>query len=266
MMAAALPFAAALALATLPGLGERGEAGWRAFLESPAHRAFVVAPGGAWAWSSGEATADAALDEALFSCRAQAGVDCHAFALDDRMVFDRTAWEALWTASTTGQASAAPVGTLRGERFPDLALTGPDGRPTSLGALRGQVVFLHFWASWCPPCQVEMPDLWRLAREAPPGVAVVPVQLREPVGATRAWLARKGFDLPVWDSGAAGRGDSRLSLADRRTIEDDALATVYPTTYVLDANGVIAFAHSGRTGFWPDYAPLLAHLSRGTPH
>ncbi|MBF0306128.1 MAG: hypothetical protein HQL41_10830, partial [Alphaproteobacteria bacterium] len=76
---------------------------------------------------------------------------------------------------------------------------------------------------------------------------------------------RKGFDAPIHDSGARGRGDSRLTLADGRAIEDDALATIYPTTYVLDANGVIAFAHSGRTDFWPDYAPLLDHLSRGTP-
>ena len=48
---------------------------------------------------------------------------------------------------------------------PDFRLLAIDGSTVSLGDLRGQVVLLNFWATWCPPCKAEMPDLDALYRE-----------------------------------------------------------------------------------------------------
>ena len=50
---------------------------------------------------------------------------------------------------------------------PDIAVTGPDGKPVKIKDLKGQVVVLNLWATWCAPCKVEMPTLAKLAAAYP---------------------------------------------------------------------------------------------------
>ena len=56
---------------------------------------------------------------------------------------------------------------------PDAAFTGPDGKPVTLADFKGQVVVMNLWATWCPPCKVEMPTLAKLQA----AYAVQPVQV-----------------------------------------------------------------------------------------
>ena len=63
---------------------------------------------------------------------------------------------------------------------PDFTLPTLEGRTVTLSALRGQVVFLNFWATWCPPCREEMPSIERLHRELrAQGLVVLAVDVDE---------------------------------------------------------------------------------------
>ncbi|MFH1002537.1 MAG: redoxin domain-containing protein, partial [Chloroflexota bacterium] len=62
------------------------------------------------------------------------------------------------------QPGPPPVGDLLpapevGRLAPDFSLTDLEGNTATLSALRGKTVFLNFWATWCPPCRQEMPEI-----------------------------------------------------------------------------------------------------------
>jgi thiol-disulfide isomerase/thioredoxin len=61
---------------------------------------------------------------------------------------------------------------------PDVAFTGPDGKAMKLADLKGQVVVVNFWATWCGPCKEEMPSLAKLSKDyAEKGVKVVAISV-----------------------------------------------------------------------------------------
>ncbi|MFT3914014.1 MAG: TlpA family protein disulfide reductase [Anaeromyxobacteraceae bacterium] len=78
--------------------------------------------------------------------------------------------ERAWVA-TAGQAAdralaheAAFAWDRANVPAPDFSLTGLDGKPVRLADLKGQVVFVNFWATWCPPCRDEMPGMVKLGQ------------------------------------------------------------------------------------------------------
>ncbi len=78
---------------------------------------------------------------------------------------------------------------------PDVAFTGPDGKSIKLASLKGQVVVVNFWATWCGPCKEEMPSLAKLAKdyaEKPIKVVAISVDRAEDGPAARDFLKSHG--------------------------------------------------------------------------
>jgi thiol-disulfide isomerase/thioredoxin len=101
-------------------------------------------------------------------------------------------------------AAVDPLESLRVQPFqetipaPTLSLKGTDGRPLRLEDLKGKVVFLNFWATWCGPCREEMPAMERLYREyRQHGLAVVAVNFQESKDKVLRFLEELRISFPA---------------------------------------------------------------------
>jgi len=247
-----------------PHLNPSGQTEFREYLESHNHRAFAVAPGGAWGWTAAEASAKAAEDKALAICQGQTSQRCVSYAIDDKTVFDAVAWSRLWGPYANAvQARRATVGREPGQRMADLAFVDAKGTRRSVSSLKGKVVVLHFWGTWCPPCRQEMPELQKLqtAMAGKSDIVFTVLQAREKFEVSRLWAERQGIALPLADSGASGDDDAEFRLAGGGRIRDREIASRFPTTYVLDKRGLIVFSHVGPVHDWPQYEAFLRDVA-----
>ena len=114
--------------------------------------------------------------------------------------------------------------SLRGRPEKDFALT-LDGKPARLSDLRGNVVVLNFWATWCQPCIDEAPSLNALQRRiAPRGGTVLGINLDEDQSAYESFLKSYQIGFPNY------RDPSKRIALDYGT-------TMYPETYIIDRKG-----------------------------
>ncbi len=129
----------------------------------------------------------------------------------------------LLTLLATGCDRGGHPGQL-GQAAPDFTLN--DGRQlVDLRALRGKVVLLNFWATWCAPCIVEMPSLETLQGDVPQ-VKIVAIAFDEDAATYNDYLQR--HPLPL------------LTVLDARGSASSAYGTFRPPeSYIIDKNGVI---------------------------
>jgi thiol-disulfide isomerase/thioredoxin len=244
----------------VPHLDARGKEGYRQFLATPPPRAFAIAPGGAWGWSTEAATAAMAEDEALANCQTNTAQRCRIYARDREVVFNSTDWVRSWGPyKTAAEADKAATGTRLGERFPNLVFKNAQGKPIKLSDLRGKVVVLHFWGSWCPPCQREMPDLAKMIGSAKNAkdIRFVILQVREDYAKASTWANKIAKGLPLYDSGMKHGNDTTFKLADGKRIADRSIAMAFPTSYVIDKHGIVLFSNTGPITCWDQLIPFL---------
>jgi peroxiredoxin len=80
---------------------------------------------------------------------------------------------------------------------PDFKLTALDGKPLTLAALQGKVVLLNFWATWCGPCRLEMPELDTLYTHfQSQGLVVLSITDEDPFK-VNSFIAPNGYHPPV---------------------------------------------------------------------
>jgi thiol-disulfide isomerase/thioredoxin len=131
-------------------------------------------------------------------------------------------------ASAAAAADLANTAVLKPwpakQKTPALRLSGLDGKDWDLAQLRGKVVVVNFWASWCGPCVDELPVLNQLAGRDLGRVAVVGANYREPLDTIERFAAAHPFAYPV--------------LRDRSGEMFKAwTAGVMPTTILVDRQG-----------------------------
>jgi cytochrome c biogenesis protein CcmG, thiol:disulfide interchange protein DsbE len=151
-----------------------------------------------------------------------------------------------------GRDPTAIRSPLVGRAAPDFALGMLDGKGTlRLADLRGQVVIVNFWASWCAECRVEHPSLaaaWRRFRDA--GVVLVGIDFQDTRADALAYLAGSGATWPaVEDPG------SRTALAYG--------VSGIPETFFIGPDGRIAAKHAGPVSYDQIVAEISALLPRG---
>ncbi len=113
---------------------------------------------------------------------------------------------------------------------PEISLQSLQGEHRSLGDLRGQVVLINFWATWCGPCKLEMPAIQ--ARYNDGGFAVLAVDFNEPADQVRTFVEELGLNFPILlDPGGV--------------VQELYRVRGYPTTFFVDADGIIRVFHIG---------------------
>ena len=133
------------------------------------------------------------------------------------------------------RAPARPEGPPWDQRFPT-----PDGAELDMAALHGRPLVLNFWATWCPPCIKELPELERFHREwSPHGWRVVGLAV-DNTKAVREFLLKQPLSFAVGMAGLEGTALSR-QLGN----EQGAL----PFTAVFDRQGRLAQRKLGQTDF-----------------
>ncbi|MDR0709019.1 MAG: TlpA family protein disulfide reductase [Spirochaetaceae bacterium] len=117
----------------------------------------------------------------------------------------------------------------------DFSLKLVDGRTVTLGALKGKVVFLNFWATWCPPCREEMPSMEILYRHfRDKDLELIAVDIMEGDKAVSAFLSDNNLSFPA-------ALDSNGRVSNRYGIQ------AIPATFVIDRDGkIILYTVGGR--------------------
>ncbi len=161
---------------------------------------------------------------------------------------------ALFVGSRIWPQVAAAFGvTSANAAAPTLQLTTLDGQSISSDSLRGKVVLLNFWATWCPPCRIEMPG-FEAVYERKRSQGFVVLGISTDAGGSdgvRAFLAAHHITYPV-------------AMASASVVRDFGGATVLPTSFLIDRQGRI---RNEVRGAFASFAlePAVDHLLAESP-
>ncbi len=114
----------------------------------------------------------------------------------------------------------------------DFSLKDINGNNINISDYKGKKVFVNFWATWCPPCNQEIPYINQISKENQDEIKVITVNLGEEKDTVQKYIKQKGYDMTVLL-------DSNGDVADTYMIYS------IPTSYLLDTNGNIVDKHTG---------------------
>jgi thiol-disulfide isomerase/thioredoxin len=115
---------------------------------------------------------------------------------------------------------------------PEFKLSALDGKPLTLAALEGKVIFLNFWATWCGPCRAEIPDLIALQDRYKDRLQIIGLNVDDEQADIQKYVEEMGINYPV----AMTSNDLRIQYGGIPAL---------PTSFVLDTEGRIVQKHVG---------------------
>ncbi len=119
------------------------------------------------------------------------------------------------------------------EKVADFKFKDENGNTANISSLQGKVVFINFWASWCPPCRAEFPSILSLYEKykTNPNVYFLMVNEDENVSAAKSFLEEEHYPFPIFKIDGM--------------IPSGIYSGTLPTTAVLDKKGRIRYHHEG---------------------
>ena len=160
------------------------------------------------------------------------GTDAALFALR-RLLMAGSLWGLCFAASGTHGGFAAE--SLVHKQAPEFVLRDLSGKRLDLAALRGKVVLLNFWATWCAPCQLEMPSFvaWQ-SQYGSRGLQIIGISMDDDPELARKLCAKLKVNYPV-------------AMGDEKIGELYGGILGLPVTFLIDANGEIRAEYRGET-------------------
>lgn len=133
----------------------------------------------------------------------------------------------------------------------DVRLATLDGEPVSMEDMRGKVVFMNLWATWCAPCIAEMPYIQKLYEDvASEDIVFVMISVDVSPEKARRFVEQRGYSFPVYTPQGA--------------LPEPYSTRTIPTTYVISPEGRLATIHTGMANVnTPEFKAFLLGLARG---
>lgn len=128
------------------------------------------------------------------------------------------------TQSETNE-TAQSEGLKAGIKAPDFELKTLTGETVKLSDLKGKKVMLNFWATWCPPCKAEMPEMEQFFKQDHKDLEILAVNI-DPQLDVKGFVNQNGITFPVL-------------LDDKDEVNTKYRILSIPTTYFIDSKGVI---------------------------
>jgi peroxiredoxin len=152
---------------------------------------------------------------------------------------------AISTVLTPVARAAAPAPA------PDFTLPARDGGNVRLSDLRGQVVMINFWATWCGPCRQEMPLLQQIqAKYEPLGFTLVGINVEPDSAAAMTWLKQVSVSFPILF-------DQKNVVAEQFGVQG------MPSSVFVDRAGNVRYVHRGyQPGDEAKYADMVRSLAK----
>lgn len=132
-------------------------------------------------------------------------------------------------------AGLAPLAAVvPNQPAPAFSVKSLDGKTLALSDLKGKIVVVNFWATWCPPCRAEIPDFVEVYnRFKPKGLEIVGISVDEMTPQQlQPFIVKNKMSYPV-------------AMATAKLLKDYGPISAIPTTFVVDKKGVVRYAQEG---------------------